>query len=413
MSLGILLLLAAAGSPAGPAYERVIDVAGPGVVALRLDQSVYESARSDLGDLRVLDAAGREIPYLLQRASVAASPVPERPTILNRTFRRGESASATLDFGRPLRKREIRLSLSGDNFRRSVVVEGSPDGRRFQTLVDPAYVFAVPAPTEARYETVALPENDFRYLRVTVHSGPDDPERITIRDAWVPRDPGPRVEEAPLTPGISLAQDRKAGETRLVLDLGARHQPFTGLVLDVADARFFRGAVVEARRVGPPAAGRAVGPVRWRRIGEGVVYRHPAADGAAEATRLRVSGRERVLRVRILDGDDRPLEIRGVTVMTPVERLAFEALSGGQYRLRYGTPGLTAPRFDLGRTLPDREVWLASAYPGRLGAPVPLPMPPEKPAPWTERHPAVLWIGLLAVVLLLGGVTWGALRRAG
>ena len=32
--------------------------------------------------------------------------------------------------------------------------------------------------------------------------------------------------------------------------------------------------------------------------------------------------------------------------------------------------------------------------------------------PWTERHPALLWAGLLIVVTALGAVTWRALRSA-
>jgi hypothetical protein len=35
-----------------------------------------------------------------------------------------------------------------------------------------------------------------------------------------------------------------------------------------------------------------------------------------------------------------------------------------------------------------------------------------RPAPWTERHPALLWAGLVSVVAALAAVTWRALRAA-
>jgi hypothetical protein len=44
-------------------------LAGAGLARIRLDPHVLEHARADLGDLRVLDAEGRQIPYLLTRAA--------------------------------------------------------------------------------------------------------------------------------------------------------------------------------------------------------------------------------------------------------------------------------------------------------------------------------------------------------
>jgi hypothetical protein len=37
----------------------------------------------------------------------------------------------------------------------------------------------------------------------------------------------------------------------------------------------------------------------------------------------------------------------------------------------------------------------------------------DEDRPWTERHPSLLWGGLLAVVVALGGLTWRALHVAG
>ena len=106
---------------------------------------VYEGARADLGDLRVVDASGAEVPYLLERVEDAAALPAQRPRIGNRSFLRGQEAQATLDFGAPTLKTELTLALSGDNFRRRVKVEGrARTDPRWATLTDAAYVFAVP-----------------------------------------------------------------------------------------------------------------------------------------------------------------------------------------------------------------------------------------------------------------------------
>lgn len=400
--------LAAASSPAPPAWERPIEVVAPGRVSVRLDRDVYEAARADLGDLRVLDERGRDIPYVIDRGERLGLPE-ARPGIRNRGWTADGAATAVLDFGRRLDKRRLQLRLSGDNFRRRVAVEGSDDGVAWVRLVDEAWVFAVPGEEEARYETVDLPENDFQRLRVVVHPAPDESGRPGIEDAWVPGDGRPPRGEERLVARWSEAQDPKARETWLTLDLGSRHQPFHAVELDVADESFFREARVEAR-LDPRAPGGAPG---WEEIGRGALYRLDHESRRGECLRIEARGRERALRVRVRNLDDRPLQFRAVALRVPEERLLFEAERPGLYRLTYGSPDRTTPSYDLARTAGDLAAWIDAVPALRLGPPRRLTVAREEDRPWTERHPSLLWGGLLAVVVALGALTYGALRRAG
>ena len=413
------LLCVAAASPDKPTVERAIDVPRPGRVTVALDRDVYEHARADLGDLRIVDGDDRPVPYLLERVGEEA-PTFRRPVILNRGFVRGQSASATLDFGGPVRKRELFLSLSGDNFRRRVVVEGR--GSRdepWTTITDGAYVFAVPAASAAgggdavprRYETVILPDNDQPLLRVTVMRGEDETGDVEIRDVQAGTATWRRPREVAMAPRVVKTEDVKRHETLLTLDLGARHQPFRSIALEVEDARFFRGVTVEARHDPPPKlqAGEPLPP--WMGLGECAIYRYEVAGRTVENLRLELVGRHRVLRLRIHNRDDAPLALGAVSVGVPVERLAFEAVAERRYRLRYGAPALPAPAFDLPRTVGNAALWTAGADEARLAPPVPVPATPAR-IPWTDRHPALLWAGLLATMLVLGLVTHRALRAA-
>jgi len=402
------LSLAAAPSPVPPAWERPIEVDAAGRVSVRLDRDVYEAARADLGDLRVLDEGGRDVPYVIDRAERLGLPE-ARPVVRNRGWKADGAATAVLDFGRRLGKRRLQLRLSGDNFRRRVAVEGGDDGVTWVMLVDEAWVFAVPGEEPARYETVDLPENDFPLLRVVAHPAPDEKGRPAIDDAWVPGDGGPPRGEERLSARWGEAQDSKARETWLTLDLGARHQPFHAVELDVTDERFFREVLVEARH-DPRTPG---GALWWEEIGRGALYRLEHEERRRECLRIEARGRERALRVRVRNLDDRPLQLRGVAVRVPVERLLFEAERPGRYRLTYGSADQTAPSYDLGRTAGDLGAWSEAALAARLGPPRRLAAAGDEGRPWTERHPSLLWGGLLAVVVALGALTYGALRRAG
>lgn len=385
-----------------PAFERIVEVPAAGLVAVPLDRHVYEAARADLGDLRIRDRHGDAVPYLLDDGRGPTHPE-KRPRMRNRGHQPDRSATVVLDFGERFEKDRLVLRTSGRNFRRRVTVEGGDDGETWTTLVDDAWVFAVPETVHV--EDVPLPVNDLPLLRVTVQPGGRERMRVEILEAWVPAGGrGPRHEDT-LSPRWSRAAAARPGETWLTLDLGARHQPFEAVVLEVEDERFFREVRSEVRRdIGPvPRDQRAVAlPPQWDPLGQGAVYR---LDGERERLRLDVRGRARVVRVRVLNGDDRPLVFERVTVQVPVERLLFEAEREGEYRLTYGAVGLEAPEYDLARTLDTA----AEAPRAELGPPVRLAIEADV-LPWTERHPALLWGGLLVVVAALGALTWRALR---
>lgn len=127
--------------------------------------------------------------------------------------------------------------------------------------------------------------------------------------------------------------------------------------------------------------------------------------------RVDVAGRHRVIRLRIRNRDDAALPIAGATVMAAVERIAFEAAPGRRYRLSYGDPRRVAPSYDLARTAGDPALFAARARESVLGPPV-RARDDAAVLPWTDRHPALLWGGLVAVVVALGALTRQALRSA-
>ena len=216
----------------------------------------------------------------------------------------------------------------------------------------------------------------------------------------------PRREEQ-LAPRWSRADVERPRETWLTLDLGARHHPFHAIVLDVEDEHFSRDVRVEVREDLVLSASDTVAPPeRWRDVGGGVIYRVENEGESRECLRVEVAGRARAVRLRLRNRDDRPLRVVGVSVVVPVERLLFEA-GDGNYTLTYGAPKLTAPTYDLARTLDDEPSTSAAT----LGPPVRRDVVADV-LPWTERHPVLLWAGLLMVVAALGAVTWRALRSA-
>jgi hypothetical protein len=104
--------------------------------------------------------------------------------------------------------------------------------------------------------------------------------------------------------------------------------------------------------------------------------------------------------------------LAGVTLAlagTP-RRVVFRAEPGRGYRLLYGNPRAALPEYELARV--TRAADLEAAAAATVGPGVRNSAWAD-PAPWTERHPAVLWGALLATMAILGWLAVRALRPGG
>jgi hypothetical protein len=112
--------------------------------------------------------------------------------------------------------------------------------------------------------------------------------------------------------------------------------------------------------------------------------------------------------VAIQNGDDRPLQLRSVSLEMRERKLCFAA-AAAPATLFYGAPGMAAPVYDFGRLFQPTE----PARTATLGPEQSNPgfVPYSRRKPLTERYPALLWIALMAVVCVLGVVAFRSARH--
>ena len=449
-----LLVFACAAAPDATAADRsgwshvaAIDVgaaptAGPlasgsagarlnaGLVEFELTPEAFDLARTDLGDLRLSGPHGRDVPYVRRVTKDTLTHRTFRAKLYNRTFvpglesgtggagRKlpGERSTVTADFGERLRKSRVGVATAGTDFRRSVLVEASDDGESFRVLRDGALLFRVAHSAAGKgYErsTVDLPDNDFRYLRVTVMHAPDDGERVEITGvvAWQPAGEPPETRPVPLTVK-AVRQLPKKKLTEIVLDLAFRKLPLHSLALDFADSDFHRhvtisGRNAEKRVVRTPREDAAPlereVEVPWTPVAGGVVCRFSAGGRTEEHLSMKLAGaRYRYLRVRIGNRDDEPLEFLGASATRLVHYVAFQPRGSGDHALYLGDPDARAPSYDFvhyaGKLRAEgvTEAMLGPVEPNPEYGVV------EEEKPWSERHKWLLWAALLAAAAVLG-----------
>jgi hypothetical protein len=114
--------------------------------------------------------------------------------------------------------------------------------------------------------------------------------------------------------------------------------------------------------------------------------------------------------VTIENGDDVPLKLASVRLEMLARSLCFEADASGSYTLYYGDPALEAPHYDYAQLFTAQtNASQIEAGPEALN-PAYQPRPDDRP--FTERHPALLWVALGAVIVLLGAIALRTAKRS-
>jgi len=383
---------------------------------LTLVPQIYDISRRELNDIRIIASDGLQIPYVLFRASDKSSIEEFYPAELNRGVTTTGAASLTVDFGKQEIKDAISVNTEGNNFRRRVEVEGSNDNIDFLTLMKKGYVFAVPHNGGAqKFQSINLPRNDFRYLRISVY--PDGIETVTISKihAWRKKEvvaPRQLVEMVPL----GQQEDQEKQSSMFIYDLQFQNLPLTEIKLDTADESFYRYVTIEGR----DQATRKIEisgednrqrfrevEVPWRYITSGTIYKYQTNEGDyGGSTSLSIGGKAvpRYIRVAIKNYDDKPLSITSVRGQMLPHELVFPRPNDNKCTVYIGCANARPPKYDLQHTLRQPQsvragsVSIVNIRPNTLFREAPGPV-----TAWTEKHQVIFRLVLVAAVLVLGG----------
>ncbi len=370
------------------------------VSVLPLDRTVYEHAQADLSDLRIV-RDGREVSYVIEKLTGAAQQTEMQPEILDRSVVPGGGLELTLDMGRTARHNRLRIATGETNFRIKVRIETSTDAKRWALARGDGYVFDfTQGGRSISVLTVEYPTSTRRYVRAAF-LGWTKIDAVT--GAWLTDyQEHPAVWQTVAVARPARVEERQA--SLVTFDLGAEGLPHSRLRLETGATLFHRACEIES----------SSDRKEWSYIGSGVVYRFPD-EGSLSLEFPEQSSR--YVRLRIYNGDDRPVPLEQAFFDTVERRVKFLPAAAGEYALYYGNPEARTPSYDLGAILARRalgaEVTLEAGA-ERVNAAYRPPPPQQKP--WSDRHPAVLYTVLGAAILVMGYVTvrfLGKVTKAG
>jgi Protein of unknown function (DUF3999) len=337
-------------------FRQAIEVPAPGLVQVDLAAETINIARSDLSDLRIVDANEKEVPFLIDQ------PVPRaESTVRPKDFHAEIIPAGTqllIKTGTDLIIAGITLETpAGANFIKSVRVEGSNDQKNWRTLTSGDPVFSMG--NGAAKMRVQFPEGKWQFLRVVIDDSRTLPVPWTGAQLVIAGSPAPTQ---PLSVTIK-SRDENPGMTRLGLDLGAANLRIASIRIGTSEPIFTRAVTVATPELSEEK-------LDEQPLSSGVLYRVDL-NGKIEARldipiEKQIYGRELVLLID--NGDSPPLLISEVRADRRMTRLLFFAPAAGSYSLLAGNSQCDPPRYDLSQ-LGD-QLRRAAAMDGRVSTPV-------------------------------------------
>jgi hypothetical protein len=316
-------------------HRQSFDISSTGLARVSLPAATLDALRPGLDDLRIADAAGNEVPVLIERARPEPPPI-QAPKSFRSSLQPGVSV-LLIETGLALPIDTVALETPERDFIKAVRVEGSTDGRAFAVLVDGAVVFRQSAASEL---AVRLPKAIWPWLRITLDDQRSRPIPFTNARVHAAVAAETKAEPSPVSVKSREEQD---GETRLVVDLGSANLTLATLEFESPETLFQREIIVRVAQI-------AGDEIRESEAARGAIY--SIDNGASKPLRRLTLDVERLIPTReiavlIRNLDSPPLQISSIRATRRPVVATFRAATSGTYFLYAGNSLCPAPRYDL------------------------------------------------------------------
>jgi len=359
-----------------------------------VDETVWQHARPDLSDLRIY-LADKEIPYRLTIEQGSSETELRQCRVLQPGTVDGKT-QFLLDMSGVAEYDRIELNLRARNFVAHARVEGQDDlhGAKW-AILGTTTLYDLPDERLGRNFTLKIPLTTYKYLRVTVDK-PVNPSDVESGTAGITRAQKAVWRDL----GSEPKQSQQGKDTILTFSVPGEVPVERAIIsVDPTQQNFLRRLEVQGEN------GQEFGSGEIRRV-------HMERNGQkidTEQTSLDLRGNiQGALKIIIHNGDDVPLKITGARLQQYERRIYFDADAGTQPKLYYGDAQLDAPVYDYAKLFQKNT----NAEQKQLGAEEVNTAFTGRPddRPWSERHPAVLWLAIIAAVLILGGVALRSMK---
>jgi len=381
-------------------YSREINSPAPnptGLTAIVIPEDVYAHSSNQLADIRIVNDAGKEVPYVL-RVPSGHPHTDRRPVRMQeRSFAPGEFTQFVLDAGlnAPFHN-SILVNTSETDFITWAEVAVSDDARQWRIVCDRAPLFRFNKQNLQGTQTLHYSETNARYVRLRILEGSHQFPVTSVNVLYEVNTP---AESKPVSAQLHAVQATNPQEGLWRADLAAE-MPVNEVRFETDQPEFSRSVTIDSSEDGQ----------EWSPVGSGEIYRFHHDDILREWLQVSFAGGwSSHWRVHVKNGNNAPLTAAQVSLYMTPRRIIFRANLVRRYLLLYGQSEAKPPLYDLERTIHVED--FDKLPQATLGAEQ-INSDYEDPRPWSERHPAVLWIAVIIAAALLGAAALRSLRTS-
>ncbi len=364
-----------------------------------VDEEIWTHARPDLADLRIYDGES-QVQYALseQRGGTSSQEVAAKILNLGRVSGHTEFDLylSEVNAGQIGEYDRIRLSLDAKDYVVTASIEGSNDlGARSATQLPPATLYDFTREELGSNPVLKLPPSTFRYLHVKL-SGEILPAQVKGASVY-----NLQETKAVWTSVGSCSAPSQMARTTLVNCNVPAQVPVDRVRfrVDPKQVNFRRAVAISDasdHRYGPSGE---ITRVRISRGGTAVV---------SEGMDVPIGSGSGPLKITVDNGDNPPLAITGVQLLSVERRIYFDPQGKSLLRLYYGDAKLAGPVYDYAKFFkPDPAAGQAELGSGTYN-PAYRGRPDDRP--WSERHRAVMWLAMILAVIVLAGLAVRGLK---
>jgi hypothetical protein len=396
-SAALAIILAISASPSYFKCRRQVQsINSAGQHYIVVDETLWRHARPGLNDLRMYGGE-KEIPYKMT-VEIGGSETEQKQFRVLQPASIGGKTQFLLDMSGVDEYDRIHLTLATKNFVAHARVEGQddPHGTKW-ALLGTTTLYDLSDERLGSNSTLQIPLSAFKFLKVTVDSAVK-PSAVKNGTAGATR--AQKAVWRDVASPSKLEQHGK--ETVITFDVPA-NTPVERLTLDIdpAQPNFCRQMQIRGGKDEPYSTDQ-ISRIHMLRNGQKV---------DVERTSIELCGNcQRTLKAVIQNGDDPPLNITGAHLQQWERRIYFDSDAGEQPWIYYGDEKLGAPEYDYAKLFQKSAAVQAVALDPEVNNAAYIPRPDDRP--WSDQHPALLWIAILAAVVILGAVAVRSLKTS-
>jgi hypothetical protein len=371
-------------------FRQDLSVDQPGLLKVALPVETLDAARIDLADLRLIDPAGGEVAFVLERAEPAATRL--RPPESLSSSVEDAAMVYSLKTGTTDLITVLVIDAGQQIFLTRALVEASDDGQHWRQLGSKLPVYDRGG--QLRLLHLIITPGSYPYLRVTLDRL--EGGHLALRSISLLTHNTEIDESVPVAVRV-VARDETPGETRLTLALPGVNLHLAALELTTPEPVFNRPARLVYRAFEDETV-REVSLVQ-RSISRAGPLKFDQRGSGALPLIIEQIAPQRELTLVIDNGDSPPLALASITARRRPVFAVFYAATAGRHILYTGNPKAAAPRYDVGALAGEsRQSQPVRLTPGPLGVNPdfnpgePLPEIPAlgaalEIAPWAFRKP--------------------------